>query len=168
MVKTKRKSKRKSVLRKTAKNKSSNLQIFKQKLKKIQRDLVKLNKKYAGKTKKKFAVKPNKLYKSALLKGGMPWLADVHNFINKAIGRVPTTNMDKEEAAAEPSADEKRAVAAEGRWQKADARADAHEQRVQETLERLRRKKTERKAEAHAAHARKFEDMISQLPGANR
>lgn len=34
MVKTKRKSKRKSVLRKTAKNKSNKLQIFKQKLKK--------------------------------------------------------------------------------------------------------------------------------------
>lgn len=50
MVKTKRKSNRKSVSRKTAKNKSNNLQIFKQKLKKIQRDLVKLNKKYADRT----------------------------------------------------------------------------------------------------------------------
>lgn len=63
MVKTKRKSKRKSVLRKTAKNKSNNLQIFKQKLKKIQRDLVKLNKKYDVKTKKQH-------YKSKVLKGG--------------------------------------------------------------------------------------------------
>ena len=63
MVKTKRKSNRKSVSRKTAKNKSNNLQIFKQKLKKIQRDLVKLNKKYDVKTKKQH-------YKSKLLKGG--------------------------------------------------------------------------------------------------
>lgn len=63
MVKTKRNPKKKPVLRKTAKNKSNNLQIFKQKLQKIRRDLAKLNKKYDVKTRKQH-------YKSKVLKGG--------------------------------------------------------------------------------------------------
>lgn len=76
MVKTKRNPKKKSVLRKTAKNKSNKLQIFKQKLKKIQRDLVKLNKKYAVKTKKQH-------YKSKLLKGGVT--------IGELVDKTPST-----------------------------------------------------------------------------
>lgn len=83
MVKTKRKSKKKSVLRKTAKNKPNKLQIFKQKLKKIQKDLVKLNKKYAVKTKKQH-------YKRKLLKGG----ATIGELVDKTPSTLPPGAQD--------------------------------------------------------------------------
>lgn len=65
------------------------MQIFKQKLKKIQSDLVKLNKKYAGKTKKRH-------YKSKVLKGGVTSVSGVHGLLKQAFANVPPREMDEE------------------------------------------------------------------------